>query len=89
MSVKDQLFVESLANAPLLDRLLVQYMESMKAKLSTMRPRSLSVATDKTSIGGIGGGLQNIVIGLGSSNIVGLGVPQVTFVGLGPPSAIQ
>ena len=36
-----------------------------------------SISTDKSSVGGLGSGMQNVVIGLGYSNIGGLATPQV------------
>lgn len=77
MKLLDQGFIEVLTNAPLLDRMLVQYTQSAKRKASDLQISSYSISTDKASVGGLGGGLMASIIGLGATNYAVLGVPQV------------
>lgn len=69
-------FAEVLDSGPLMDRKLVQYVMASKRVAEGLRLRSYSICTDKASVGGLGGGLQNTVIGLGQSNIAVFGIPQ-------------
>lgn len=73
-------FAEVLDSGPLMDRKLVQYVMASKRVSEGMGLRSYSICTDKASVGGLGGGLQNTVIGLGQSNIAIFGIPQVGWV---------
>lgn len=82
----EQGFIEVLTNAPLLDRMLVQYTESAKKKAADLNITSYSVSTDKASVGGLGSGLMASIIGLGTTNCAVLGVPQVGLAGEGGES---
>lgn len=72
-------FAEVLDNGPLMDRKLVQYVLASNRVAEGLRLRSYSICTDKASVGGLGGGLQNTVIGLGRSNLAIFGIPQACF----------
>lgn len=69
--------LEALTNAPLLDRMLVQYTESCKDKCRELDIRNYSCATDKASVGGLGSGLQATIIGLGATGYAIQAAPQV------------
>ena len=62
-----------------MDRKLVEYVEVGKAALQRLNLRSISLCTDKASVGGLGSGLQNTIFTLGSSGKAILAVPQVLF----------
>lgn len=74
-------FLEVLTQAPLLDRMLVQYTESCRAKVRELKTHHFSCSTDKASVCGLGAGLQATLIGLGGTNLVVQAVPQA---GSGP-----
>lgn len=84
ISMATHSILEALTNAPLLDRMLVSYVESGKAQARQIGSNNYSCSTDKASVGGLGGGLSATVIGLGSSNVAVLGVPQAATGGSVP-----
>lgn len=67
----------ALGSGPALDRQLVQYVESSKRYANMLNLRSLSLCTDKASVGGLGSGVQCTVMVLGQSNVAVVAAPQV------------
>lgn len=80
MTIREPDFEQVLDSAPLMDRKLVQYVLAGRRTAEALKLRSFSLCTDKASVGGLGGGLQNTIFVLGASNIALFGIPQVTGV---------
>lgn len=76
ISVRAPGMEDALASAPHLDRQLVQYVESSRRYASMLNLRSVSLCTDKASVGGLGSGVQSTIIVLGQSNVAVVAAPQ-------------
>lgn len=77
MVVRDMSFEDAFDSAAKLDLKLVRYVESGVRCAAANNIRSISLCTDKASVGGLGGGVQSAIFVLGESNIGIVGVPQV------------
>lgn len=74
--VREVTWGDALGCAMTLDRKLVHYMEAGRRLASQQRLRSVSLCTDKASVGGLGGGVQTTLIVLGRRNIGIMAAPQ-------------
>lgn len=83
MVVRDMSFEDAFDSAAKLDLKLVRYVESGVRRAAANNIRSISLCTDKASVGGLGGGVQSTVFVLGESNIGIVGVPQVHWDSIG------